>query len=290
MQPQASPTIWIDGEFRTKETATVSVYDHGFLYGDGVFEGIRVYSGRVFESHAHLVRLYESAKSIRMTIPMSLAELSDVLEACVKKSGMTDSYIRLVVSRGPGDLGIDPRKSPRPCVIVIVDKINVYPAEVYQTGMAIITSSVTRNHSNACPPRVKSLNYLNNVLAKIEANDAGVYEAIMLNSQGNVAECTADNIFIVRSGEIQTPGTSEGILEGVTRRVVMELAKQHSIPLVEKVLQRHDVYIADEVFLTGTGAEVVPVTKIDGRVIGDGTPGPVTKKISEVYMKFARGG
>jgi len=254
-----------------------------------VFEGIRIYAGKIFKNHEHLKRLYDSARAIRLAIPFSIDQMSQTLAACVERSGMSDGYIRLVVTRGAGDLGIDPRKSVKPSVIIIIDKINIYPPATYDEGMAVITSSVIRNHPNSCPPRIKSLNYLNNVLAKIEANDAGVAEAIMLNHNGNVAECTADNVFIVRDGQVQTPGTAEGILEGVTRQTVIELCQTHGIPLIEKTLQRHDLYIADECFLTGTGAEVVPVVKIDGRVIGDGKPGPITRKIAQTYMKFVRG-
>jgi branched-chain amino acid aminotransferase len=286
------PTLWIDGQFKTKETAVVSVYDHGLLYGDGVFEGIRLYNGNIFKNAEHLRRLYDSARSIRLDIPLPIDQMKSVLHECVqnyiKTNNLKDAYIRLVVTRGAGDLGIDPRKSAKPSVIIIIDKINIYPPETYQKGMAVITSSVIRNHPNACPPRIKSLNYLNNILAKIEANDAGVPEAIMLNHNGNVAECTADNVFIIRGGQVQTPGTSEGILEGVTRQTVIELCAKHDIPLVEKTLQRHDLYIADECFLTGTGAEVVPVTKIDGRLVGTGEPGPFTRKIAKAYMEMVR--
>ncbi len=291
-----SPKVWIDGKITDPRDAKVCVYDHGFLYGDGVFEGIRVYGGKIFECAAHVDRLFQSAKAIRMTIPISPQQVCDAMEETIKASGYKDAYIRLIVSRGVGALGLSPAKCERPSVICIIDTITMYPPEMYEHGMAVITSSVIRNHPNALSPRIKSLNYLNNILAKIEANDAGVPEAIMLNGEGNVAECTADNIFIVRSGyavpgggmQVQTPRTSDGILEGVTRGVVIELCASLGITLVEKSLQRHDLYVADECFLTGTAAEAIPVTKIDGRAIGDGKVGPVTKKIIDAFKRKIR--
>lgn len=287
-----SPKVWIDGKITDPRDAKVNVYDHGFLYGDGIFEGIRVYNGKVFESQAHLERLWESARAIRLVIPVSTEQMTQIMDDVIKASGYRDAYIRLIVSRGVGPLGISPARCEKPAVICIIDTINMYPAEMYESGMAVITSSVIRNHANALSPRIKSLNYLNNVLAKIEANDAGVPEAVMLNSEGNVAECTADNIFIVRRvrgvSQVQTPCTSDGILEGVTRRVVMDLAVAAGIPVVEKTLQRHDLYVADECFLTGTAAEVIPVTKIDGRPVGDGRPGPVTRRLIEAFRRMIR--
>ncbi|MFT3788233.1 MAG: branched-chain-amino-acid transaminase [Tepidisphaeraceae bacterium] len=281
--------IWIDGQLLPREQAKVSVYDHGLLYGDGVFEGIRVYAGKIFEADAHLRRLYDSAKAIRLEIPISPAEMKAAIESTFRANNFTDCYVRAVVTRGAGDLGIDPRKSVKPSVFVITDLISVYPKEMYEKGMSVITSSYVRNHPNATPPRIKSLNYLNNVLAKIEANDAGVPEAIMLNHLGNVAECTADNIFLVRDGSIRTPGVDQGILEGVTRRVIMELCAKLGISCVEAPIQRQDVYVADEIFVTGTGAEVMPVTKVDGRSIGAGVAGPVTKRLLEAFHKHVRG-
>jgi branched-chain amino acid aminotransferase len=283
-----SVKIWIDGKLYDKADAKISVYDHGLLYGDGVFEGIRVYSGKIFECEAHLDRFWDSAKAIRLALPVSREQLRTAMEETVRANGFRDCYIRVVATRGVGDLGIDPRKSPRPSLFIIADLISVYPREMYEKGMSLITSSVIRNHPAALSARIKSLNYLNNILAKIEANDAGVSEAVMLNHEGNVSECTAENIFIVRDGEVQTPTATDGILEGVTRKVMLGLCKRMQIPFVEKILQRHDLYIADECFLTGTGAEVAPVTKIDGREIGTGQPGPITRKLIDAFHRHVR--
>ena len=280
--------IWMDGKLVNKGDAKVSVYDHGLLYGDGVFEGIRVYYGKIFESEAHLQRLYESARTIRLTIPMSPQEIQAAMEETVRANNFRDCYIRLIVTRGVGNLGLNPRNCERPSVIVIADHIALYPKEMYEQGMAIITATVIRNHPNAISPRVKSLNYLNNILAKIEAVDAGVSEAIMLNGDGSVAECTGDNIFIVRRGQLQTPTTSDGILEGITRGVILRLARGQGMDCVEKTLQRHDLYIAEECFLTGSAAEVIPVTRIDGRTIGDGKPGAITRRLIEAFHHFVR--
>lgn len=281
--------IWIDGTLVDKSEAKISVYDHGLLYGDGVFEGIRVYSNKIFELEAHLDRFWNSAKAIRLDIPLSREQVASAMYDTVKANNFTDCYIRLVVTRGVGDLGLDPKKCAKPTVFIISDLINVYPREMYEKGMSVITASVIRNHPNALPPRVKSLNYLNNILAKIEANDAGVPEAIMINHEGNVSECTADNIFIVRDNVVQTPMTSDGILEGVTRKVIIQLCQKLGIPMIEKRLQRHDLYIADEMFLSGTGAEVIAVTKIDGRTIGQGQAGPLTRRVMEAFHKHVRG-
>jgi len=282
--------IWIDGKLVDKDDARISVYDHGLLYGDGVFEGIRAYAGRIFRVKEHLRRLYDSAKAIRLSIPLTPDQFTAALEQTVKANNFQDCYIRAIVTRGVGYLGLNPAKCEKPSVIIIADTIEMYPREVYEKGMAIITASVIRNHPNAMSPRIKSLNYLNNILAKIEAVDAGVPEAIMLNHEGNVAECTADNIFIVKDGFVLTPGTADGILEGITRDSILALGKKLGIPCHEKRLQRHDLYIADECFITGTGAEVVPVTKIDGRVIGSGQPGPTTRKFIEAFHRFVRAG
>lgn len=284
-----SRKIWIDGKLYDQEHAKISVYDHGLLYGDGVFEGIRVYQGKIFEGDAHLHRLFDSAKSIRLTPAYSREELKTIMQEVVRANGLTDCYIRLILTRGVGYLGLNPSRCSNPSTIVIADTIDIYPKETYEKGMSIITASVIRNHPNTIPPRVKSLNYLNNILAKLEAADAGVPEALMLNHEGNVAECSADNIFIVRGGQLQTPGTADGILEGVTRRVILDLARKLGIDSIEKTLQRYDLYIADECFLTGTAAEVVPVTRIDGRPIGAGAPGPVTGKLKDAFARHVRG-
>ena len=280
--------IWIDGKLFDKQDAKISVYDHGLLYGDGVFEGIRVYSGKIFECDAHLNRIYNSAKAIRLEIPITKAQFKAAIEQTFKANGFTDCYVRAVVTRGTGYLGLNPNRCPAPTVFIITDTVELYPREMYEKGMAIITASVIRNHPNALSPRVKSLNYLNNILAKIEATDAGVPEALMLNHEGNVAECTADNVFIAYQGQVLTPTTHDGILEGVTRKVIIDLCGRMSIPFAEKTLQRHDLYIAEECFLTGTGAEVVPVTKIDGRPVGNGQPGPITRKLMDAFHRHVR--
>ena len=281
--------IWLDGQLVDKDQAKISVYDHGVLYGDGVFEGIRIYSGQIFEAEAHLRRLYDSARAIRLTIPIPPAQFKTAIEQTFKANNFTDAYIRAVVTRGAGYLGLAPNKCPKPSIFIIADTIELYPAEIYEKGMSVIVTSVIRNHPNAVSPRVKSLNYLNNILAKIEAVDAGVPEAIMLNHEGNVAECTADNVFIVRDGKVATPATYDGILEGVTRSVIIKLCNKLQIPCAEKTLQRHDLYIADECFLTGTAAEVAPITRIDGRPIGSGHPGPITRRLVEAFRQYARG-
>jgi branched-chain amino acid aminotransferase len=280
--------VWIDGRLVEKADAKVSVFDHGLLYGDGVFEGIRAYHAKIFECEAHLDRLYQSAKAIRLIIPLSRDQIRSAIEETIKANNFTDCYIRLVVTRGVGTLGLSPMRCERPSVFVITDLLELYPREMYEKGMAVITASVIRNHPNAISPRVKSLNYLNNILAKLEAIDAGVPEAIMLNSEGNVAECTADNIFIVRNGQVETPQTHDGVLEGVTRRVMMDLCGRLGVPCVQKTLQRHDLYVADECFLTGTGAEVIAVTKIDNRAIGSGQPGPITRQLTEAFHRFTK--
>jgi branched-chain amino acid aminotransferase len=282
--------VWIDGKLHEKENAKISVYDHGLLYGDGVFEGIRVYQGKIFECELHLRRLFDSARAIRLTPPRSAEELKAAMEEVVRVNGFSDCYIRLVITRGVGFLGLNPNRCANPSVIIIADKIDLYPVELYEKGMSIITASVIRMHPNSLSPRIKSLNYLNNILAKIEAVDAGVPEAVMLNHDGNVAECTGDNIFIVRSGQVQTPGTADGILEGVTRKAIIDLCRKHDLVCIEKTLQRHDLYVADECFLTGSAAEVIPVTSIDGRPIGTGNPGPITRRLMEAFHRLVRGG
>lgn len=281
--------IWLDGQLVEKENAKISVYDHGLLYGDGVFEGLRVYAGKVLDIDAHIRRLYDSARAIRLTIPISPAEFKAAIEQTLSANHAVDAYVRAVVTRGAGYLGLSPDKCPKASVFIIADQIQFYPPAVYKDGMAIITASVIRNHPNALSPRIKSLNYLNNILAKIEANDAGVAEAIMLNHEGNVAECTADNIFVVRDGRVSTPAMHDGILGGITRGIILKICEKMGIPCAEKTLQRHDLYIADECFLTGTAAEVVPITKIDGREIGNGRPGPITGKLMDAFHQHARG-
>lgn len=281
------PRVYINGKLHDKDDAKVSVYDHGLLYGDGVFEGIRIYNGKVFRHDEHLARLYESAKHIALEIPMTVGDLKKAVEDTVRANGLTEGYIRLVVTRGPGSLGLDPRGC-KPNVIVIADTISLYPRELYESGLKIVTASLIRNHPNALNPRIKSLNYLNNILAKIEAIRAGCLEALMLNHKGEVAECTGDNVFVIKNGVIRTPPTDAGILEGVTRNVVMELARGAGLPLVEATLTRHDIYAADECFLTGTAAEVIAVTECDGRVIGSGRQGPITKQLRDAFVRLTR--
>jgi branched-chain amino acid aminotransferase len=280
--------IYLNGKLVDRDKAVISVYDHGFLYGDGVFEGLRFYNRKIFKLREHLERLYDSARHIALVIPQELAALAADTQACVAACGMDDGYIRLVVSRGEGNLGLDPRSCPNPTVIIIADAIKLYPAEMYEQGMEVVTAATIRNHPDALDPRVKSLNYLNNILAKLEANRAGVPEAVMLNHLGQVAECTADNIFVVRHGVLSTPARHCGILDGVTRRTVLDLAASLGVPNLEETLTRHDLFTADEMFLTGTGAEIIPVTRVDARPIGSGKPGPVTARLREAYHKLVR--
>jgi branched-chain amino acid aminotransferase len=283
----ATPRVWINGKYFDKTDAKISVYDHGLLYGDGVFEGIRVYNGKVFKKKEHVDRLYDSARSIALEIPMSREDMSAALDDAVKVNNKVEGYIRLVVTRGVGTLGLDPRKC-EPNIVIIVDDISLYPRELYDNGLEIITAATIRNHPAATNPRIKSLNYLNNILAKIEAIRAGCLEAIMLNHKGEVAECTGDNIFIVKNGLVKTTPTDAGILEGITRNVVIELAKAAGLPLVEATLTRHDIFVADELFLTGTAAELIPVVKCDGRPIGSGKPGPVFRQLLDRFRAYVR--
>ncbi len=280
--------IYINGEFFDKENAKISVYDHGLLYGDGVFEGMRAYSGRVFRLKEHLDRLYESAQAICLAIPMTLNDLANAVNATLVKNQFEDAYIRLVVTRGAGALGLDPNKTSNPQVIIIADSISLYPAEFYEKGLSIITASTIRNHPAALSPRIKSLNYLNNIMAKIEGLQAGCVEALMLNHKGEVAECTGDNIFIIKNGRLLTPPKDAGILEGITRNAVMELAKEANIPVEERAMTRHDIFVADECFLTGSAAEVIPVVKIDSRPIKDGQVGPITKQLLAAFKTMIR--
>jgi branched-chain amino acid aminotransferase len=280
--------VYINGKLYDKADAKVSVYDHGLLYGDGIFEGIRVYDGKVFRLRQHVDRLYDSAQGIKLVIPMSREQMAEAITSTVKANDKRNGYIRAIVTRGAGTLGLDPRKTSDPQVIIIVDDISLYPPELYENGMEIVTVSTIRNHPNALSPRIKSLNYLNNIMAKMEAIQAGCLEALMLNHEGQVAECTGDNIFIVKRGVLKTPPTDAGILEGVTRNTVMELARAAEIPVEESSLTRLDVHTADECFLTGTAAEVIPVVKCDGRQIGSGKPGPITKQLRERFHQIIR--
>lgn len=275
--------VYIDGQFLDDEAAKISVFDHGLLYGDGVFEGIRAYNGRVFKLREHIERLFYSAKAILLTIPMSPADLAAAVVATCRRNEIRDGYVRLVVTRGVGTLGLNPNKCKAPSIIIIADKIQLYPPEYYESGLTIVTVPTTRNLHSAVNPAIKSLNYLNNILAKIEANNAGCEEAIMLNAEGYVAECTGDNLFLVKGKHLLTPPLSAGALYGITRGTVMDLGREAGLIVEEPNLTRYDVFNADECFLTGTGAEVVPVVKVDGRVIGDGKPGPVTRNLVRAY-------
>ena len=283
-----SQKVYLNGALVPKADAVVSVYDHGLLYGDGVFEGIRVYSGRVFKLKEHTARLYESARAIRLEIPITPDEMIAAVNETVAANGIDDGYVRLVVTRGAGTLGLDIRRTSNPQIIVIADTITLYPEELYEHGLEIITASTIRNHPAALSPRIKSLNYLNNILAKIEGTDTGALEALMLNHKGDVAECTGDNVFVVMQGILKTPPVDAGILEGITRNLVMELARSAGIEVREVTMQRHDLYIAEECFLTGTAAEVIPVVKLDGRSIGDGTPGEITRMLRTRFQEYVR--
>jgi len=280
--------IYLNGRFVPQEEAVVSVFDHGLLYGDGVFEGIRAYHGRVFKLREHIDRLYESAKSIALDIPLSREEMQEVVLETLRRNRLHDGYIRLVVSRGVGDLGLDPRKCPKPTIFCIAASIQLYPEEYYERGLEVITVATRRNIAEAINPRIKSLNYLNNILAKIEAILAGVPEAIMLNNEGYVAEATGDNVFIVKNGCLVTPPPFAGLLEGITRNTIMELARARGISVRETLFTRHDLYVADECFLTGTAAEVIPVVRIDGRTIGDGKPGKLTTLLIGDFRELTR--
>lgn len=280
--------IYINGEYFEKEDAKISVYDHGLLYGDGVFEGIRSYGGKIFKREEHIDRLWDSAKAIRMEIPMTKDEMIEAVEKTLAVNGLTDGYIRLIVTRGVGDLGLDPDKCGTPQVIIIADLIALYPPELYEKGLEIVTVSTPRNHPAALSPRIKSLNYLSSIMAKIEGKQAGCVEALMLNHKGELAECTADNFFIVRKGRLLTPPSDAGILEGITRNAVMDIAREMGVEVLEIVLTKYDAYVADECFLTGSAAEVIAVVKIDGRTIGDGKPGPITRELKDRFHKLTQ--
>ena len=280
--------IYVTGQLVPPEQATVSVYDHGLLYGDGVFEGLRCYGGKVFRLEEHVERLYESARAILLEIPLTPSQLAQAINDTVKANDLPDGSIRAVVTRGAGTLGLDPNRCSNPQVIIIADTISLYPREFYDNGLEIVTVSVIRNHPAALSPRIKSLNYLNNILAKIEGLKAGCVEALMLNHKGEVAECTGDNIFLVKQGVLLTPPLDAGILAGVTRKAVMEVAAKAGIEVREQVMTKHDVYVADECFLTGTAAEIIPVTTVDSRPIGTGKPGETTLRLSKAFHELVR--
>jgi branched-chain amino acid aminotransferase len=280
--------VYISGKLVPQEDAKVSVFDHGVLYGDGVFEGIRSYNGNIFKLTAHVDRLYDSARALALNIPITKDEMKAAIKDTLKANNLTDSYIRLVVTRGVGKLGLDPYKCDRPQIIIITDTIELYPKKFYDDGLELVTVATVRNHPEAVDPRIKSLNYINNILAKIECLNAGTMEAIMLNRDGFVAECTGDNIFIVKEGIIYTPPAYAGILKGITRDVIIELALEKGIVVKEELFTRYDLYVADECFLSGTAAELVPVVKIDARLIGTGKPGKVTTALLKRYQDLTR--
>ncbi|MFT3781450.1 MAG: branched-chain-amino-acid transaminase [Nibricoccus sp.] len=277
--------IFLDGKFVDQADAKISVFDHGLLYGDGIFEGIRLYQGNIFRLDEHLERLEYSAKAILLKMPWTRQEIAEATCESCRQNNLTDGYIRLVVTRGVGDLGLSPWLCPKPSIFIIADKINLYPAEYYTKGLEIVTVPTRRVNPAAFSPAIKSLNYLNNILAKIEAKQAGALEAIMLNDQGFVAECTGDNIFIIHKGEIITPAASQGALKGITRDAIFDIAKEIGVPIREANLTRYDVWNADECFLTGTGAEVIPVVKLDGREIGTGKPGAITQRVLASFRR-----
>lgn len=279
-------TVYLNGQFVAREAAVVSVYDHGLLYGDGIFEGIRIYSGKIFRLADHIRRFFDSARAILLELPLTPEGLAESLQEGVKRYGKDEGYIRLVATRGPGDLGLDPDKCTAPTLFFIVDTISLYPEKFYREGIPVVTSSSRRLPPDGLDPRVKTLNYMNNIMAKVEAKQAGCIEAVMLNHRGEVAECTADNIFMVRDGMLSTPAPHCGILQGITRQTVLELAKEEGIAARETVLTRFDLYTADECFMTGSGAEIVPVTRIDGRTIGAGVPGAVTERLRGAFRRL----
>ncbi len=280
--------IYIDGEFFDQANAKVSVFDHGLLYGDGVFEGIRFYNGRVFRMEAHMDRLWESARSICLEIPISREAMDEALLETIRRNNLREGYVRLIVTRGVGNLGLNPAQCERASIIIIASTVALYPEEMYRNGLTVVTVPTRRMGPATLNPAIKSLNYLNNVLARIEANLAKADEALMLNDAGNIAECTADNVFIVKHGQIMTPPITAGALRGITRSVVFDIARELDIKISEPELTRHDLYIADEAFLTGTAAEVIPMIKADGRTIGAGKPGPITKRTIARFRELTR--
>ncbi len=280
--------IYIDGAFFPEGEAKVSVFDHGLLYGDGIFEGIRFYNGRVFKLTEHLSRLWDSAKAICLTIPLTVAEMEAAVLATIRENGLRDGYVRLLVTRGVGNLGLSPDRCKVASVIVIASTIQLYPPEKYATGMEMVTCGTRRCSPAALSPAVKSLNYLNNIMAKIEANHAGADEGLMLNEEGYVAECTGDNIFVVKNGEITTPPISSGALKGITRQVVFDICAELGLPIREAVMTRYDIYTADECFLTGTAAEVIAAIKLDTRALGDGKPGAITGRIVARFRELTQ--
>lgn len=282
----AEQWIYLDGQFVSKENAKVSVFDHGFLYGDGIFEGIRIYNGNIFKCKEHLDRLYDSAKSIMLNIPLTYEEMQNALVETLRKNELRDGYIRLIVSRGAGNLGLDPNRCPKASVVIIVEQLAIYSEEAYRTGLKTVSVSTRRNIPDALNPKIKSLNYLNNILVKIQSNLAGAGEAIMMNAQGYVTEGSGDNIFIIKNGVITTPPCYLGALDGITRQAIIEICRKHGYPLKEEPFTMHDVYVADEVFLTGTAAEVIAVREVDGRVIGEGHAGPITLKLLEQFRSI----
>ena len=279
--------VWLHDKLVDEDQAKISVFDHALLYGDGVFEGIRVYGGKIFEFAAHLDRLYDSAKVIRLVIPMDRETLADAVNKTLEANNVVDGYIRLIITRGTGDLGLDPLICAEAGIIIIADSIQLYPEGLYEKGLRVVSAATIRNHPLSLPPQIKSLNYLNNILAKIEALDKGVSEAIMYNHEGYVAEAVADNVFIAKNGVIYTPPTQAGSLPGITRALVIRLAKKENLEVVEKNLTRFDLYVCDEFFLTGTAAEVIGIIDIDGRVIGDGKPGPITRLLRKKFYEYA---
>ncbi|MBU5674684.1 branched-chain-amino-acid transaminase [Paenibacillus brevis] len=282
----AEQWIYLDGQFVTKENAKVSVFDHGFLYGDGIFEGIRIYNGNIFKCKEHLDRLYDSAKSIMLNIPLTYEDMQDALVETLRKNELRDGYIRLIVSRGAGNLGLDPNRCPKASVVIIVEQLAIYSEEAYRTGLKTVSVSTRRNIPDALNPKIKSLNYLNNILVKIQSNLAGAGEAIMMNAQGYVTEGSGDNIFIIKNGVITTPPCYLGALDGITRQAIIEICRKQGYALKEEPFTMHDVYVADEVFLTGTAAEVIAVREVDGRIIGEGHAGPITLKLLEQFRSI----